>query len=336
MKPLKPAQVFELAEQSNDAVKPPLKARAEFASAEWQSDIEPVAVDLPDKPATLSRLIWLACCSLVVLACWQWLDAIVASWQQNPVKGAIFSVLSAAVMGVACWLLWREWRLWRRLQQNKQWQRSAERIAQSVQYGEADALCQDIIQQLPATATGQVSAQQWQNAALPQHSDLEKLQLLDKLVLQPLDTQAKALVWRAGTDTSLAVAVIPFALIDMLMVVWRSSRMLRELAALYGAPVGQLRSLLMLKRVLAAILWAGGSELALDMAADVMSSELTAKLSARAGQGVIAGLLVARLGNMAMQQLRPLPVTEQQRINVGQLSKSLIQRLRGGKAASES
>jgi len=205
-----------------------------------------------------------------------------------------------------------------------------------VQYGEADALCRAIIGHLPDTPARQITAQQWQTAAQPQHSDLEKLQLLDKLVLEPLDAQAKTIIWRAGTDTSLAVAVIPFALADMLMVIWRSSTMIRQLASLYGAPVGQLRSLVMLKRALAAILWAGGSELALDMASDVMSSELTAKLSARAGQGVIAGLLVARLGNMAMQQLRPLPLAEKQRINVARLSQSLIKRLRGHNPASES
>lgn len=336
MKPLKPAQVFNLSEESSEPAKPQLKARAEFATSDWQRDLEPTTVAVPEKPALLSKLIWLALISLLLLACWQWVDAVIVSWQQNAIKGAIFSLLSAAVLAVACWLLWREWRLWRRLQQNSSWQRSAERIAQSVQYGEADALCLDIISQLPDTPMQQAAVRHWQEAAQPQHSDLEKLQLLDKLVLAPLDTQAKAIVWRAGTDTSLAVAVIPFALIDMVMVVWRSSRMVRQLAALYGAPVGQLRSLVMLKHALAAILWAGGSELALDMASDVMSSELTAKLSARAGQGVIAGLLVARLGNMAMQQLRPLPLAEKQRINVAKLSQSLIQRLRGGNTASES
>ncbi|SNY55543.1 putative membrane protein [Arsukibacterium tuosuense] len=336
MKPLKPAQFFSSGEQGPQQAKPVLKARAEFDYADWQSEPEAVAEPLTAKPAVLSKLIWLALFSLVVLACWQWVDTLVISWQQNTLKGVIFSLLSTAVLVVALWLLWREWRLWRRLQQNSYWQRSAARIAQSVQYGEADVLCQDIIRQLPATPTLHITAQQWQEAAQPQHSDLEKLQLLDKIVLEPLDTQAKAIVWRAGTDTSLAVAVIPFALIDMLMVVWRSSRMVRQLAALYGAPVGQLRSLVMLKRALAAILWAGGSELALDMASDVMSSELTAKLSARAGHGVIAGMLVARLGNMAMQQLRPLPLAEKQRINVAKLSQSLIQRLRGQNTASES
>ncbi|MDX1538123.1 TIGR01620 family protein [Arsukibacterium sp.] len=336
MKSLKPAQVFTFNEQNSEPAKPVLKARAEFDAADWHAEPEPANEPLPAKPAGLNKLIWLALLSLIVLACWQWLELLIVSWQQNPVKGALVSLLSAALLSVAGWLLWREWRLWRRLQQNRQWQRSAQRIAQSVQYGEADGLCQDIIKQLPATASLQVSAENWQSAARPEHSDLEKLQLLDKMVLEPLDSQAKAIIWRAGTDTSLAVAVIPFALIDMLMVVWRSSRMVRQLASLYGAPVGQLRSLVMLKRALAAILWAGGSELALDMAADVMSSELTAKLSARAGHGIIAGLLVARLGNMAMQQLRPLPLTEKQRINVAKLSQSLIQRFRGRGAASES
>jgi putative membrane protein len=336
MRPLKPAQLFTVSEKSDDSVNPQLKNRTEYATGDWHRDPETTAVAVPAKPPILSRLLWLAVASLIVLSCWQWVDALVASWQQSMVKGFIFSVLSAAVFSVLSWLLWREWRLWRRLQQNSNWQRSAQRIAQSVQYGEADALCQDIIGQLPAGPAREIAMRHWQSAALPQHSDLEKLQLLDKLVLEPLDVQAKAVILRAGTDTSLAVAVIPFALIDMLMVVWRSSRMVRQLAALYGAPVGQLRSIVMLKRALAAILWAGGSELALDMASDVMSSELTAKLSARAGQGVIAGLLVARLGNMALQQLRPLPLGEKQRINIATLSQSLIQRLRGRNPASES
>ncbi|WP_372626493.1 TIGR01620 family protein [Arsukibacterium sp.] len=336
MRPLKPAQVFTLPDDGDKTQTPPLKARAEFATSDWHKDPELKAVSMPGKPVILSRLVWLAVASLIALACWQWIDALIVSWQQNVIEALLFSVLSAAVLGVFSWLLWREWRLWRRLSQNNNWQRSARRIAQSVQYGEADALCQDIISQLPDTPARHITAQQWQSAAQPQHSDLEKLQLLDKLVLEPIDTQAKTIILRAGTDTSLAVAVIPFALIDMLMVVWRSSTMVRQLAALYGAPVGQLRSLVMLKRALAAILWAGGSELALDMASDVMSSELTAKLSARAGHGVIAGLLVARLGNMAMQQLRPLPLAEKQRINVARLSQSLIQRLRGYNPASES
>ncbi|MDP5206818.1 YcjF family protein, partial [Alishewanella sp. SMS9] len=99
-----------------------------------------------------------------------------------------------------------------------------------------------------------------------------------------------------------------------------SSRMLRELAQVYGAPIGQLRSMAMLKRTFTALLWAGGSEVVLDMASDVLSSELTAKISARAGQGVISGLLVARIGSLAQQQLRPLPLQVNQKVSVSDLA----------------
>ena len=84
----------------------------------------------------------------------------------------------------------------------------------------------------------------------------------------------------------------------------------------------------LLKRFLTALLWAGGSELALDMASDVIGSELTAKLSARAGQGMIAGLLVARIGNLAQQQLRPLPANSVSKVNISKLAASLQQRFK--------
>jgi len=181
---------------------------------------------------------------------------------------------------------------------------------------------------LPASTAIQAAVQQWQGAVTDEHSDEEQLQLFERFVLAELDKQAQQLIYRAATDTSLAVAISPFALADMLLVLWRSSRMVREVAQLYGAGIGQLRSLVLLKRFLTALLWAGGSELALDMASDVIGSELTAKLSARAGQGIIAGLLVARLGNLAQQQLRPLPASSVSKVNISKLAASLQQRFK--------
>ncbi len=43
----------------------------------------------------------------------------------------------------------------------------------------------------------------------------------------------------------------------------------------------------------------------------MLGAELTGKLSMRAGQGLIAGMLVARLGLAAQQLLRPLPLAQQ-------------------------
>lgn len=277
-----------------------------------------------------SRWWWRLCAAtvlaIIVLSVWQWFGVLQHSWQHNVVQGALLSLISVAVLLLLATLLWREITLWRRLARNKQWQHSAERIRNSVQFGEAETLCQAVAASLPSNPEIRAAVTQWRAAVNAQHSDEEQLQLFEHFVLAELDKQAQQLIYRAATDTSMAVAISPFALADMLLVLWRSSRLLRELAQLYGGAIGQLRSMLLLKRLVAALLWAGGSELALDMAADVIGSELTAKVSARAGQGVIAGLLVARLGNLAQQQLRPLPATASGKVSITSLGRALWQR----------
>lgn len=264
--------------------------------------------------------------AVIAVAIWQWIELVNDAWQHSVLKGSVYTIVSVAVLVLLGTLLMREWRLWRRLKQNARWQSCASRIRQSVQFGEAQALCLSISQSLPQTESVQQAIVNWQRAVNDQHSDEEQLQLFEQFVLSTLDKQAQQLIYHAATDTSLAVAVSPFALADMLLVIWRSSRLVRELAQLYGGAIGQLRSMVLLKQLLGALLWAGGSELALDMASDVLSSELTAKISLRAGQGVIAGLLVARLGNLAQQTLRPLPSSAKTKVSIKQLSASLLSR----------
>lgn len=328
MSELKPAQRFTTAAQpaALSTERATLQPRQQFANEDFavEADVDntiPMA-----RNGIIGPLLLSAIALLIIVLVWQWGEWLQQSWQQHVFYAVLSSLLSAAIVAVTAIFGWREWRLWRRLQLNKQWQQQADRIAQSVQFGEAQPLCQAILQVMPASSTLEKAAEQWRSTLTAEHSDQEQLQLFDTLVLSSADKHAKQLIWRASTDTSLAVAISPFALADMLLVIWRSSRMLRELAALYGAPVGQLRSLAMLKRALAALLWAGSSELALDMAGDLLSSELTSKLSARAGQGIIAGLLVARLGYLAQQQLRPLPLSAAQTLNFSDLSKALVGR----------
>ncbi|HSG53135.1 MAG TPA: TIGR01620 family protein [Rheinheimera sp.] len=327
MTELKQAQRFDLPLQDKSSAA--LKSASHYQSDDFKPEsVERDITPLKSNSRWWWRLAGITGVGVAVLALAQWVQLVVDSWQQSIVSGALLSALSASILLLISALLWREITLWRRLARNRRWQQSAVRIRNSVQYGEAKPLCRDIVSSLPASTAIQAAVQQWQGAVTDEHSDEEQLQLFEHFVLKELDKQAQQLIYRAATDTSLAVAISPFALADMLLVLWRSSRMVREVAQLYGAGIGQLRSLVLLKRFLAALLWAGGSELALDMASDVIGSELTAKLSARAGQGMIAGLLVARLGNLAQQQLRPLPASSVSKVNISKLAASLQQRFK--------
>jgi putative membrane protein len=326
MSQLKRARHFEPVQLSS--AQPDLKSASHYQDNVFVPT-GPTALAALKKPTRWWwRLAGFTLIAIALMSVWQWLLALQHSWQQSWIEGGVLALITTSVLVLFSMLLWREIKLWRRLARNRRWQDSARRIRHSVQFGEAGALCQAVAQSLPVSAATSAALSRWHTAVKEQHSDEEQLQLFEHFVLAELDKQAQQLINRAAADTSLAVAISPFALADMLLVLWRSSRLVRELAQLYGGAIGQLRSMVLLKRLLAALLWAGGSELALDMASDVMSSELTAKLSARAGQGIIAGLLVARLGNLAQQQLRPLPMGATAKISIKGLAASLLQRFR--------
>lgn len=341
MNELKSAQYFDATElTSNNASTAASASKSiEFKAVQHYTLDSFIAAEAESAPTVLQsphkwwwRLAKASLLLVVIAALWQWADMLQQAWQHNMLK-AVFLILTSIVLLVLfTTLLWREVLLWRRLARNKQWQDDTKRINASVQFGEADALCQAVVKSLPDSTVIASATEMWQQARRDEHSDKEQLALFEQIVLAELDKQAQQRIYRAATDTSFAVAISPFALADMIMVLWRSSRLLRELAQLYGGAIGQLRSLVLLKQLFAALLWAGGSEIALDMAADVLSSELTAKLSLRAGQGLIAGLLVARIGNLAQQQLRPLPSTKASKVSITKLASSLTSRLKASTA----
>jgi putative membrane protein len=326
MSELKQAQRFEPRQLSPGSEA--LKTASHFSGDTFQAAVQSEPVPLQKPTRWWWRLAGITLFAIVLLSVWQWTEVVQQGWQHSAPRGALLSLVSAAVLVLLFAVVWREVKLWRRLARNQHWQQSAKRIRHSVQFGEAAPLCRAVLQSLPASAAISAASSLWQQAIKDEHSDEEQLQLFEHFVLTALDKQAQQLIYRAATDTSLAVAISPFALADMILVIWRSSRLVRELAQLYGGAIGQLRSMVLLKQLLTALLWAGGSELALDMASDVIGSELTAKLSARAGQGLIAGLLVARLGNLAQRQLRPLPAGQRAKVNIKTLSNSLLQRFK--------
>jgi putative membrane protein len=203
-----------------------------------------------------------------------------------------------------------------------------------VQFGEAMPLCQQMYASMDNTSFITPFWQQFSQQHKAEFSDAEVLQLFEKTVLQPIDSLVDQQIRQAAMQTGVAVALSPFALADMLLVLWRGSLMLRETAALYGAPVGKLQSLRMMKKFIKTLFFTGASEMALDVGSDLLGAELTGKLSARLGQGVLAGVLVARLGRFAVQELRPLPKAIEEKMLIRQVATDLLQRLKPGTTAN--
>lgn len=251
----------------------------------------------------------------------QWAEFVEQSLNQSWLQGSAALALSGFGFAAVGKLLWSAWRGRRQRQMRLQWREEALTMQQSLQYGQATPLCQRILAALP---------QADRSAFLAQHnmqfSDAETLKLFDLLVLQPLDQQAALRISAAAKQAGLAVAVSPFALADMLLVSWRAWRLMAELSAVYGVQLGAVARLTLMKKFANLLFWTGATELAIDIGGDFLGVELSSKLSARAGQGVLAGLMLARLGRFVQQQLRPLPMLPAEK-PVQPLLQSLIQQL---------
>jgi putative membrane protein len=330
MTDLKQAKSFKEADFiGSDAVSElPMSKARQFEQADFV--VEPhLEAELP-KPKPVSALMWAGISSVVLLVSVALYSA-VTTIQQAFIAPGISTVLEAlfcaALLTLGSLLVLREWRLWRRLAKTRTWQQAHQRIHASIQYGEAEQLCLDIAAVLPESTQQDVA--DWKAQKQAEHSDQELLDLFELKVLSKADAKVRQQIHQASADAAMAVAVSPFALADMLLVMWRTSKLLRQMAETYGASLGQLRSLILIKHLFAALLWAGSSELALDLGSDVLGAELTSKLSMRAGQGLIAGMLVARLGLAAQQLLRPLPLAKSQKLSLLDLSKALVRRLLG-------
>lgn len=136
--------------------------------------------------------------------------------------------------------------------------------------------------------------------------DSEIIHIYSKEVLSQKDDVAKQLVIKHSTDCSLMVAVSPFAAIDMFLVLWRNLKMLNDIGRVYGIPNSPFSRIKVMKQVLKNMMLVGAQELLMDATFESMGVSLGTKLSARAAQGVGAGLISLRIGLKAIEYCRPV------------------------------
>jgi putative membrane protein len=165
---------------------------------------------------------------------------------------------------------------------------------------------------------------------LPDYSDdRETLLHLEQHFVQPLDQQAMQQISRYSAQTGVAVAFSPWAALDMLLALWRSLQMIDDIAQVYGvAPSWPTRQRL-IRKILGQLAFVGASEMAIDQLADDWgTAALAGSLSARAGQGLGAGILSARIGLATMRVLRPLPFAEGREPGIRSLLRPLLAKLK--------
>jgi len=157
---------------------------------------------------------------------------------------------------------------------------------------------------MPETAKGRAALE----ATADEIIDSEGLLRLAELeLLAPADRRARLLVLAASKRVSVVTAVSPRALVDLGYVLYEAARLIRAIAENYGTRPGRIGMLRLFRDVIAHLAVTGSIAIGDGIVQQLLVHGIASKISARFGEGVINGLMTARIGIAAMDLLRPLP-----------------------------
>jgi putative membrane protein len=103
-------------------------------------------------------------------------------------------------------------------------------------------------------------------------------------------------------------------------------RLIRQLARLYGGRPGTLGMIALTRHVVAHLAITGGVAASDSLIQQMLGHGVAAKLSQRLGEGMLNGLLTARLGLAAIEVTRPMPFTALPRPALADLARDLLRK----------
>lgn len=245
----------------------------------------------------------------------------------HPVLGITFiAVTSLATLSGLIWT-WQGFKGLRQLKQTEALHAEADALRHQKTHGQAIPLLKKLdsyYANTPINKPFKEALQQIDSA----YNDGEIIRYISQHALKDQDEAARRCVHRYSVQSGIMVALSPYATFDMWLVGWRNLKMLREITEIYGISPGAATQWNLLKKVLHNIAFAGLSEMTIHAGSHVLGSSLTSTISARAGQGIGAGLFTARSGLQAVRLCRPLPQEQSEQLQLSTVTQSILSDLK--------
>lgn len=148
--------------------------------------------------------------------------------------------------------------------------------------------------------------------------------LVENTVVLPLDRMAEKEIELAAQRVATATALIPLALVDVVVALSANLRMIRRIAEIYGGRSGVFGSWRLMRVVAAHLVATGAVAIGDDLIGSIAGGGVLSKISRRFGEGIINGALTARVGVAAMEVCRPMPFCAVKKPSVARMIKRAL------------
>ena len=135
----------------------------------------------------------------------------------------------------------------------------------------------------------------------------DRIAVAERELIAPLDREARRIVAASAQRVSIVTTLVPRAVFDVLFVAGQSLWLIRRVSEVYGSRPGVIEFLAITRRVLAHLTITGCLAVGDSLVQQVLGHGIASRLSAKLGEGVLNGLLNARIGLATIEACRPLP-----------------------------
>ncbi len=133
------------------------------------------------------------------------------------------------------------------------------------------------------------------------------IDVAERALLRPLDEKAQGEIAKAAKAVSIVTAISPRAILDVIFVIAQIIRLVRRIAEIYGGRPGLLGLIKLGRSIGAHIAITGGMAVGDSLIQQLVGHGIASRISAKMGEGVLNGLLTARVGLSALAVCRPAP-----------------------------
>jgi putative membrane protein len=272
---------------------------------------------LPRRRWTWSGLFWTALGGCISLAVGLWIDEFVESlFSRSPALGWIGLALAVLLATASLALLAREMAsVWRQTRIARlHGAIAAARLADDRDAARRHvAVLAQLYAHRPSTARARAELASLSREIV---DGRDLIDIAERSLMQPLDERVRREIAAAAKRVSLVTAMSPRAVFDVLFVAAQAVYLMRKTAEIYGGRPGLLGLFKLARSVMTHLAITGGMAVGDSILQQFLGHGIASRLSARLGEGVLNGLLTARIGLSAMAVCRPMPFSIEKQPNV--------------------